>query len=85
MKNVVGVSTIEFRLNEKMELGKFFQLVLNTYPNLGKLLNREGRINEGEFLILINGVDIRVFSNPYKDIEVEDTDEIVFIPITHGG
>ncbi|MEM0239128.1 MAG: hypothetical protein QXT00_05830 [Ignisphaera sp.] len=64
---------------------KFFQLVLDAYPNLNRLLNPEGHVNEGEFLVLINGIDIRVFGDPYKDVEVEDSDEIVFIPITHGG
>jgi len=84
LKNVANVSSIEIKLSEKTNLKEFFQIILDRYPQLKNLLS-ETSLHEGEFLILINGIDIRVFNDPYNEIIVEDSDEIVFVPVTHGG
>uniref|UniRef100_A0A7C5Z1H8 MoaD/ThiS family protein n=1 Tax=Ignisphaera aggregans TaxID=334771 RepID=A0A7C5Z1H8_9CREN len=37
-----------------------------------------------DIMILINGVDINVVEN-LDELYIEDSDEILLVPITHGG
>ena len=62
-----------------------FLTLIREYPKLKELIDEQGNIREEEVLVLVNGVDIRVYEDPYNEIEIENSDEITFIPITHGG
>uniref|UniRef100_A0A7J3Z6P3 MoaD/ThiS family protein n=1 Tax=Ignisphaera aggregans TaxID=334771 RepID=A0A7J3Z6P3_9CREN len=85
LRGVVGARSLEIQLSSKVKLGEFLRLALGMHPNLHRLVSSDGRISEEEVLVLINGVDINVFANPYTEIDIEDSDEITFVPITHGG
>lgn len=40
--------------------------------------------HSGEYLLLINGVDINVYGD-LNSVKVKNDDAIIFIPIVHGG
>jgi hypothetical protein len=85
LKDVVGAGSLEVQISHKIKLGEFLQLALGVYPGLHKLISSDGCVTEEDVLVLINGIDIKVFDNPYTEIHVENSDEIIFVPVTHGG
>lgn len=85
LKDVVGVGSLEVQISHKIKLGEFLQLALGAHSGLHKLISNDGCVTEEDVLVLINGIDIKVFDNPYIEIYVENSDEIVFVPVTHGG
>jgi molybdopterin converting factor small subunit len=85
LKDIIGVKFLDIQISSKVKLGEFLRLALGMYPSLNRLLNNEGHITREEVLVLINGIDINVFEDPYSELYIENSDEITFIPITHGG
>lgn len=64
-------------------MASFLSKLESLLPQLRDVI-RSIRKLEGEYLLLINSVDINVYEDPDKII-IRDSDTLTFVPIVHGG
>jgi len=73
---------IKIRKNEKLK--NVIKKVSETSPNLGRvLIDPELGSPLSNAVILVNGKEIGLLNS--LETELKDKDEIVFIPVIHGG
>ncbi len=85
LKSYIGRESIDIDLgNEKMNLRMILKMLNDLFPTIMLISEENRNILVQDYLVLINGVDVRVFDN-VDDIYIENGDEIDIIPITHGG
>jgi molybdopterin converting factor small subunit len=84
LKNLIGTSMVEVEISSPLQLKMFLIHITKIYPALSRIIDSDGHVL-AEVLLLINGIDVNVYEDPYNNVIVENKDEITFVPISHGG
>jgi molybdopterin converting factor small subunit len=83
-RSISGESEVNFNLTDNSCVRSVVQKIVERFPKLEEMLifskEKNGIINA---LVLLNGREIGVLKN--LDTVVEDGDELVLIPVSHGG
>ncbi|MGD8564861.1 MAG: MoaD/ThiS family protein [Candidatus Bathyarchaeota archaeon] len=83
-RSISGESEVIFNLKDKTCVGTVIHKIVERFPKLEEMLvfskEKNGIINA---LVLLNGREIGVLKN--LDTVIEDGDELVLIPVSHGG
>jgi molybdopterin synthase sulfur carrier subunit len=83
-RGISGRSTLCIRVKEAVPLSKVVERVVGKQPKLRRLLiDPELEDPRPNTLILVNGKEISVLNG--LDTIVENGDEVVFVPVVHGG
>ncbi|MEM3745370.1 MAG: MoaD family protein [Candidatus Bathyarchaeia archaeon] len=84
LKKISGRDRVSLDLNEGLRLREVIERILEEINSLKDvLLDPELRDPRPNIIVLVNGKDISVLDG--LDTQIKDGDEIVFIPIIHGG
>lgn len=78
-----GLNEVEVAIGNEESLTDFLGKLANLYPELQTVIRNITEYS-GEYLILINGIDVNVYGDISR-IKVRNSDEITFLPIVHGG
>lgn len=78
-RNLSGKSKIDLKLEKPTPLETAIERMLEKMPSLGQALGN----HKSGMLVLLNGKEISVLDG-LKTV-VENGDEVVFVPVTHGG
>lgn len=78
-----GLSEVEIPISSEESLMVFLDKLSNLYPELRAVIENI-RESSGEYLLLINGIDVNVYGDISK-VEIKNNDEIIFLPTVHGG
>ncbi|MCS7119960.1 MAG: MoaD family protein [Nitrososphaerota archaeon] len=82
-KKVVGLGELFLSFNGGV-LSDLIKKLVELYPNLKKaLLDPDLEDPRPNALILVNGKEISVLDG--LNTKIKDDDEIIIIPVTHGG
>ena len=84
LKNLIGTSIVEVEISSPLQLKMFLIHITKIYSALSRVIDSDGHVS-AEVLLLINGIDVNVYEDPYNSVIVENKDEITFVPISHGG
>ncbi len=85
LKSYIGQGIININLgDEKKNLKTILKMINELFPTIPLLFEENKNIISQDYLVLVNGVDVRVFDD-ISEIYIENDDEIDIIPITHGG
>lgn len=82
--SISGESEVTFNLEDKTSVRSAIQKIVERFPKLEEMLiftHEKNRVINA--LVLLNGREISVLNN--LDTIVEDGDELVLIPVSHGG
>ncbi|MEM2539552.1 MAG: MoaD/ThiS family protein [Candidatus Bathyarchaeia archaeon] len=84
LKKISGRDRVSLDLDEGLRLREVIERILEEINSLKDvLLDPELRDPRPNIIVLVNGKDISVLDG--LDTQIKDGDEIVFIPIIHGG
>ncbi|MEM1645873.1 MAG: MoaD/ThiS family protein [Ignisphaera sp.] len=78
-----GLNEIEIAIEDEESLMNFLDKLVNLYPEFQTIIKNITEYS-GEYLVLINGIDINVYGDISK-VKIRNSDEIIFLPIVHGG
>lgn len=79
----VGSSYIDIPIQGKTPIKSLLKELRQSYKTLSEVIDVDGTPSY-DIMILINGIDINVIEN-LDELYIEDSDEILLVPITHGG
>jgi len=79
----VGFPSIDIPIQGKIPIKSLLKELRQNYKTFSEVIDEDGTPSY-DILILINGVDINVVEN-LGELYIEDNDEILLVPITHGG
>jgi molybdopterin synthase sulfur carrier subunit len=83
-RGVSGKSEIVFRFSSPVSLKVLVANVVKKLPKLkSALVNPESGEPRSNMLVLVNGQEIGVLNG--IETKVNDGDEVVFVPVVHGG
>ncbi|MBS7615126.1 MoaD/ThiS family protein [Candidatus Bathyarchaeota archaeon] len=83
-KKAYGNSQISLEIKRNEKLGDVIKKISETSQNLRRILiDPELETPLSNTVILVNGVEVHLLKG--LDTELKDKDEIVFIPVIHGG
>jgi molybdopterin converting factor small subunit len=83
-KKAYGGSRALIKIRRNEELGSVIEKVSEASPNLGRVLvDPELRNPLSNAVVLVNGKEIGLLNG--LETPLRDHDEIVFIPVIHGG
>jgi len=83
-KKAYGNSETSMRIERNEKLGEIVMKLSETSQNLKRvLIDPELNTPTPNAVILVNGIEIHLLKG--LETELKDKDEIVFIPIIHGG
>lgn len=83
-RGVSGKSEIAFRFSSPVSLKILVAKVIERLPKLkSALVNPESGEPRSNMLVLVNGQEIGVLNG--IETSVNDGDEVVFVPVIHGG
>lgn len=83
-KKAYGKGKMSVQLNDERELGALIQEIAGASSELRRvLLDPELEDPRPNAVILVNGKEISVLNG--LDTKVANRDEVVFIPVIHGG
>ena len=83
MRQISGKTQLTVNFQEAMSLNDLVVKISQEMPLLQKNLSDELNNSRSNVLILINGREISVLND--LETKLNDGDEIVFIPVVHGG
>jgi len=83
MRQISGKTQLTVDFQEAMSLKDLVTKISQEMPQLQKNLNDEFNNSRSNVLMLINGREISVLND--LETKLNDGDEIVFIPVVHGG
>ena len=81
LRQISGKTQLTVNFQEEMSLKDLVTVISQEMPLLEKTLNDDNA--RSNMLILINGREISVLNG--LETKLNDGDEIVFIPVVHGG
>jgi molybdopterin converting factor small subunit len=77
-------SKLALTFEEPVKFRDVVKKVAEEFPNLRQMLNyRECKDQKANMLVLVNGKELSVLDG--LDTIISDGDELVFVPIIHGG
>jgi molybdopterin synthase sulfur carrier subunit len=83
-RGVSGKSEIAFRFTNPVSLRVLVAKIVERLPKLkSALVNPESGEPRSNMLVLVNGQEIGVLNG--VETKVNDGDEVVFVPVMHGG
>lgn len=84
-RGLSGRSQLSVELEEPIDVRKVIQNVVETFPHEFKRVLIDPELNDPRpnAIILVNGKEISVLEG--LETKVNDGDEIVLVPVSHGG
>lgn len=82
-KTDMGTSSIDIPISGRVPVRLLLRDLRRNFKTLSEVINEDGSPSY-DIMILINGIDINVFDS-IDELYIEDSDEILLAPITHGG
>ena len=84
-KEIFGSKSLAIKFNDDVTVKGVVQRLTESLPNKSKRLVASSEINDllSNALILVNGKEISVLNG--LEATVSDGDEIVLLPVSHGG
>jgi MoaD family protein len=77
-------NTLKLKLEESSQIKDVVKMIVAKLPKLEPaLIDPESKIPKTSMLVLVNGKEISVL-NRFETL-IKDGDEVVFVPIVHGG
>ena len=84
LRNIVGKDKIKLAIQHPLRLEDFIKTIIERWPALKTFLpDLELSHLKAYSLIFVNGKEIGVLNG--LDTILKDGDEVVFIPVLHGG
>ena len=83
MRQFSGKTQLTFNFHKEMSLKNLVTELSREMPQIEKSLGDELNNSRSNALILVNGREISVLNG--LETKLNDGDEIVFIPVVHGG
>ena len=83
LRQISGKTQLTVNFTEGMSLKDLVAKISQEMPRLEKTLSDQLNNSRSNALILINGREISVLNG--LETKLNDGDEIVFIPVVHGG
>ena len=83
LRQISGKTQLTVNFQEGMSLKELVTKISQEMPQLEKTLSDQLNDSRSNALILINGREISVLNG--LETKLNDGDEIVFIPVVHGG
>jgi len=83
LRQISGKTQLTVNFQEGMSLKDLVAKISQEMPQLEKTLGDQLSNSRSNALILINGREISVLNG--LETELYDGDEVVFIPVVHGG
>jgi len=83
-RSLSGKNTLELKLEESSPIKDVFKMIAEKLPKLEPaLIDLGSESPKTNMLVLVNGKEISVL-NRFETL-VKDGDEVIFVPIVHGG
>ncbi|MEM0005564.1 MAG: MoaD/ThiS family protein [Ignisphaera sp.] len=82
-KTDVGAASIDIPIGGRASIKLLLKELRRNFKALSSVINDDGAPSY-DLMVLVNGIDINVFDN-LDELYVDDDDEILLVPITHGG
>ena len=83
LRQISGKTQLTLSFKEGMLLKDLITKISPEMPQLEKSFNGQFNDSRSNSLVLVNGREISVLNG--LETELKDGDEIVFIPVVHGG
>jgi len=83
LRQVSGKTQLTVSFQKGMSLKELVTKISQEMPSLQKTLSDQLEDSKSNALVLVNGMEISVLNG--LETELNDGDDIVFIPIVHGG
>ncbi len=83
LRQISGKTQLNVNFQEGMSIQDLVTKISQEMPQLDKTFSDQLNNSRSNALILINGREISVLNG--LDTKLNDGDEIVFIPVVHGG
>ena len=84
LRGLSGNSGLKLKLEESSPIREVIKIIIERAPRLERALFDSERENpKTNVLILVNGKEISVLDR--FETMIKDGDEVVFIPVVHGG
>jgi MoaD family protein len=83
-RSLSGKNELELRLQESSPIKEVIKMIVEELPKLGQALtNPECEGPKTNMLVLVNGKELSVLE--CFETMIIDGDEVVFVPVVHGG
>jgi len=83
LRQISGKTQLTVNFQERMSLKDLITKISQEMPQLDKTFSDQLNDSKSNALVLINGREISVLNG--LETKLNDGDEIVFIPVVHGG
>lgn len=83
-RSLSGKNMLELRLEGSSPIRDVVKMIAEELPKLGPaLIDPESESPKANVLVLVNGKEVSVLDR--FETMIKDGDEVVFVPIVHGG
>jgi MoaD family protein len=83
-RSLSGKNELELRLQESSPIREVVKMIVEELPKLGQaLIDPEFEGPKTNMLVLVNGKELSVLDR--FETMIIDGDEVVFVPVVHGG
>ena len=84
LHNLSGIETLRLKLERPCRIRDVIKTITEELPGLRQaLINPETENPKTNLLIIVNGQEMSVLGR--FETTIKDGDEVVFVPIVHGG
>jgi len=84
LRNITGKSRITLKLDGEKTLKEIMEILVKKFPETERvLIDPELEDPRPNTLIIVNGIEISVLNG--LETILKDGDEVVFVPVSHGG
>lgn len=84
LRNAIGKSKVTFNIDKAKTLKELIEAVVEKFPDAKRvLIDPELEDPRPNTLIIVNDKEISVLSG--LETILKDGDEVVFVPVSHGG
>lgn len=83
-RSISGKDELNMQFRKRVSMKEAMSEIVEKLPKLGRVLvNSELETATAHMLVLVNGKEISVLDG--LDTRLKDGDEVVFVPVIHGG
>ncbi|MBS7647292.1 MAG: MoaD/ThiS family protein [Candidatus Bathyarchaeia archaeon] len=83
LRNLTGRGRITLKVDGEKALKEIIDMIIKDFPKTNVLLDPELKNPKPNTLIIVNEKEISVLNG--LETIIKDGDEIVFVPVSHGG
>ncbi|MEM1536275.1 MAG: MoaD/ThiS family protein [Candidatus Bathyarchaeia archaeon] len=84
LRNITGKSRVTLKLDGEKTLKEIMEILVKKFPETERvLIDPELEDPRPNTLIIVNGIEISVLNG--LETILKDGDEVVFVPVSHGG